>query len=72
MLQAAILFGLYSILFVIVSLLTPAPEPAHISDVCWNSPRDVFADGQERSLQSPQVLGALIFFAVILLYAFMR
>lgn len=68
MLQAALLFALYSVLFCVISLLTPPPNYVVIRDTSWESPGEVFKSQGRSTITDPRILGVLLFIVVILLY----
>jgi SSS family solute:Na+ symporter len=56
MLQAWWLFVICSVVFVIVSLLTPPPSRACVERYCWSNPLAVIVEQPVRSLLDPRVL----------------
>jgi SSS family solute:Na+ symporter len=67
MMQAWWMFCLCSVLFVIVSLLTPRPDPEKVNALTWKSPAAVLTRGRILGLSDPRVLagGLLALLAVL-------
>jgi SSS family solute:Na+ symporter len=71
MMQAWWMFCLCSIIFVVVSLLTPRPDAAQIEGLTWRSPVAVLTQGRVRGLGDPRVLaGGLLALLAILYFIF--
>ncbi len=70
MLQAWWLFCLCSVIFVIVSLLTP-PPPAHTRELTWPNPLSIL-QGRFTSVSDPRVISAALLLAVAALYIVLR
>jgi hypothetical protein len=67
MMQAWWMFCLCSALFVIVSLLTPRPDPEKVAALTWKSPAAVLFHGRVQGLGDPRILagGLLALLAVL-------
>lgn len=67
MMQAWWMFCLCSLIFVVVSLLTPKPDPEKIASLTWSSPAAVLTSGRIQGLSDPRVLagGLLAILAVM-------
>jgi len=67
MMQAWWLFVICTIFFIIVSYLTPAPDPEKIKEITWESPLQVFTKGKITGFTDPRVLagGLLLLLAVL-------
>jgi SSS family solute:Na+ symporter len=67
MMQAWWMFCLCSVLFVIVSLLTPRPDPEKVAALTWKSPAAVLFHGRVQGLGDPRILagGLLTLLAVL-------
>jgi SSS family solute:Na+ symporter len=61
------MFCLCSALFVVVSLLTPRPDPEKVAALTWKSPAAVLTRGRIQGLSDPRVLagGLLTILAVL-------
>ena len=71
MLQAWYLFVICSVIFVIVSFLSPAPRPEQIEQLCWRNPLAVITSEPLVGFSDPRILaGALLATMVILYYIF--
>jgi SSS family solute:Na+ symporter len=67
MMQAWWMFCLCSVIFFVVSLLTPRPDPEKVAALTWKSPAAVLAHGRIQGLSDPRVLagGLLTILAVL-------
>ncbi len=68
MLQAGVLFGLCSVVLVVVSLLTPPPESQRIERYCWKNPLAVITEKPLCGLLDPRVLSVLLVVVMVLCY----
>ena len=68
MLQAGVLFGLCSVVLVVVSLLTPPPESQRIERYCWKNPLAVVTEKPLCGLLDPRVLSVLLVVVMVLCY----
>ncbi len=68
MMQAWWMFCICSVIFVIVSLLTPAPDPKQIEGLTWKNPLQVMAQGKIKGLLDPRVIAGLLLGLMIILY----
>ncbi|NTU51809.1 MAG: sodium/solute symporter, partial [Candidatus Aminicenantes bacterium] len=69
MMQAWWMFCLCSVILVVVSLLTPRPDPEKIAALTWRSPAAVLTQGRIQGLGDPRILagGLLTLLAVLYL-----
>lgn len=72
MMQAWYLFCLCSLLFVIVSLMTPKPDPKSIQGLTWDKPIRVLAQGKIKKIGDPRLLAAFLLAIMIGLYYLLR
>ncbi len=72
MMQAWWLFCLCSLLFVIVSLMTPKPDPESIQGLTWDKPIRVLAQGKIKNAGDPRVLAGFLLVIMIILYYLLR
>jgi SSS family solute:Na+ symporter len=72
MMQAWWMFCLCSLLYVIVSLMTPKPDPASIQGLTWDKPIRVLAQGKIRQIGDPRVLAGFLLAVMIVLYYVLR
>jgi SSS family solute:Na+ symporter len=72
MMQAWWGFCICSAIFVVVSLLTPAPPPEQVEPVTWASPWQVIAHGRVQGLSDPRVMAGMLLLLMVVLYAVFR
>ena len=72
MMQAWWMFCLCSLIFVVVSFLTPKPDPRQVEAMTWKNPLQVIAGGRLRSLADPRFLALGLLVAMALLYFILR
>jgi SSS family solute:Na+ symporter len=72
MMQAWWMFCLCSILFVIVSLMTPRPDPDCIQGLTWDKPIRVLAQGKVKKISDPRVLAGFLLVIMVVLYFILR
>lgn len=68
MFQAGILFGLCSLVLVVVSLLTPAPDPQRVAKYCWKSPLAVITEKPVTGVLDPRILAVLLVMTMVICY----
>lgn len=68
MMQAWWLFCLCSLIFVVVSLLTPRPDPEKVAALTWSSPAAVLANGRITGLGDPRILAGGLLALLVALY----
>jgi SSS family solute:Na+ symporter len=68
MMQAWWMFCLCSLIFVIVSLLTPRPDPESIAALTWKSPAAVLTHGRIKGLSDPRILAGGLLAILTVLY----
>ena len=72
MMQAWWMFCLCSVIYFVVSLLTPPPDPGQVEGLTWKSPLQVLAQGKIRSLQDPRIIAAALLLLMVVLYYILR
>ncbi len=68
MMQAWWMFCLCSVIFFVVSLLTPRPDPAKIGALTWKSPAAVLAHGRIQGLSDPRILAGGLLTILVVMY----
>ena len=68
MMQAWWGFCLCSLIFVVVSLCTPAPPPEKLEGLTWKNPLQVIFHGRVTGLGDPRVLAGLLLLLMVVLY----
>jgi SSS family solute:Na+ symporter len=68
MMQAWWMFCLCSLIFVIVSLLTPKPDLNQVEGLTWRNPIQVIAGGRIKSKADPRLWAGLLFLTMVVLY----
>jgi SSS family solute:Na+ symporter len=69
MLQAVYMFCIWSIVYVIVSLATPAPPPDQVENTTWPNPFQVLFHGALRGATDPRIVAGVLFALMTALYA---
>jgi len=72
MMQAWWGFCLCSIVYVVTSLLTRAPDQKAIADLTWSNPLQVIFHGRLKGLGDPRIVALAIFGLMIVLYTIFR
>jgi SSS family solute:Na+ symporter len=72
MMQAWWMFCLCSVIFVVVSLLTPKPDGRNIEGLTWKNPLQVIAEGKLKGIGDPRILAGFLLLAMIVLYYIFR
>jgi SSS family solute:Na+ symporter len=72
LMQAWWMFCICSIVFVAVSLLTPAPDAERIADLTWDNPLSVLFSSRPATVADPRVLSALLLIVMAVLYYLFR
>jgi SSS family solute:Na+ symporter len=72
MMQAWWMFCICSVLFVIVSLFTPAPPPDKIEGLTWKNPLAVILGQKVQGISDPRVLAGLLLTTMAVLYYVFR
>ncbi len=72
MMQAWWLFCICSVFFIIISLLTPKPDPKNIEGLTWDNPLQVIFHGKLSGFSDPRAIAGYLFLLMIILYCFLR
>jgi SSS family solute:Na+ symporter len=72
MMQAWWMFCVCSVIFFVVSLLTPAPDPQKIAGLTWKSPLHVISKGKISGILDPRVIAGGLLLLMIVLYYILR
>jgi len=72
LMQAWWMFCICSLVFVVVSLLTPKPEPESIALVTWKNPLGVVRQGRIQGLSDPRVIAGILLVIMGILYFIFR
>jgi len=72
MMQAWWMFVICSLIFVVVSLLTPRPAADKVEGLTWKSPRHIFDKGAYTGWSDPRVQAGLLFTLMVVLYFIFR
>ena len=68
MLQAFLLFVICSVVFVVVSFLTPPPAPEQVAKYCWRNPLAVITERKISGLFDPRILAIVLVMVMVLCY----
>jgi SSS family solute:Na+ symporter len=66
------LFCMCSVIYVIVSLLTPKPGEEELENLCWKRPLKAITQGRLKGVLDPRVMAAILFVTMIILYAILH
>lgn len=72
MMQAWWMFVICSFVFIVISLLTPRPEPEKVEELTWKSPRHIFNKSNYKSWADPRIQAGLLFALMVVLYSIFR
>jgi len=72
MMQAWWMFCICSVIFFVVSLLTPAPDPQKIAGLTWKNPLHVISKGKISGILDPRVIAGSLLLLMIVLYYILR
>ena len=72
MLQAFIMFCIWSVMFVIISLATPRPDPKQVENTTWPNPLHVIFAGKLKGWYDPRLLAIFLFGIMVVLYYIFR
>jgi len=71
MLVGAILCGICFVIYVIVSLMTPAPAPEQLENLCWEHPLQALRKGAIKGVTDPRIMAGALLVLMIILYILM-
>jgi SSS family solute:Na+ symporter len=66
------LFLMCSVVYLVVSRMTPAPSETQIENLCWTRPLDAVRGKLQGTLTDPRVMAAILFFIMGFLYVILR
>jgi SSS family solute:Na+ symporter len=66
------LFLLSSVIYVVVSLLNPAPEASKTDGLCWDRPLDSLRGKLEGTITDPRVMAGILLMIMVLLYSWLH
>jgi len=72
MMQAWWVFCICSVLFIIVSLMTPAPLPEQVDGLTWENPLSVIFGDKAHTAVAPRIVAGLLLFTMAVLYFIFR
>lgn len=72
LMQAWWMFCICSMVYVVVSLLTPAPSAASVDGLTWSNPLAVILSGKPKSISDPRVLSGFLLLTMVALYYIFR
>jgi len=72
MMQAWWMFCICSLIFVVISLLTPRPDPEKIEGLTWKSPLKVISQGKIKGIADPRIIAGFLLLLLAVLYYILR
>jgi len=72
MLVGPILCAMCIVIYVVVSLATPAPAPEKLENVCWDHPLQAVTEGRLTGASDPRMVAFFLFLVMVLLYYLLR
>jgi SSS family solute:Na+ symporter len=72
MIVGPILCAMCIVIYVIVSLNTPAPDPAKLENVCWEHPLQAIRQGAIKGAGDPRIIALALFVVMVVLYYLFR
>jgi SSS family solute:Na+ symporter len=72
MMQAWWMFCLCSLVFVVVSVSTPRPDPRQVEAMTWRNPLQVLGGGRIKGLSDPRLWAGVLLAAMVVLYYLLR
>lgn len=72
MMQAWWMFCLCSLIYVVVSLLTPKPDPRSVEGLTWMKPLEVVTLGRLEGLKDPRIIAGGLLLLMVVLYVILR
>jgi len=71
MLVGGIFFILCLALYIVVSLATPAPNPANLKNLVWDHPLAFLKEGRIQGITDPRIMALLLLALMVILYIIM-
>jgi SSS family solute:Na+ symporter len=72
MIVGPILCAMCIVIYVVVSLNTPAPDPAKLENVCWEHPLQAIRQGAVKGIGDPRMIALFLFVIMVVLYYVFR
>jgi SSS family solute:Na+ symporter len=72
MMQAWWLFCICSVIYVVVSLVTPAPAPESVEGLTWSHPLAAVTQGRFEGMRDPRLISTILALTVAILYYVFR
>ena len=72
LMQAWWYFCILSVLYVVISLMTPPPKAEQVEGLTWDSPFAFLRRSEIRGIQDPRLLAGLLFGFLVLMYGLIR
>ncbi len=72
MMQAWWMFCFCSLVFIVVSLMTPKPAPKNIEGLTWDKPLRIFSQGSVTGIKDPRLLAGFLLGIMIILYSLLH
>jgi len=66
------LFLFCSMVYVVVSFLTPRPAPEQLENLCWDNPLKALSSGKFRGATDPRVMAGALLVIVVVLYSLLH
>jgi SSS family solute:Na+ symporter len=71
MLVGGIFFALCLVIYIVVSLVTPAPDEASLKNLVWDSPLAFLKEGKIQGITDPRIMALILLVLMIVLYRVM-
>ncbi len=72
MIQAFMMFCVWSVFYVVVSLMTPKPAPEQVENTTWPNPLAVIFHGKLKGWYDPRLITITLFVVMVILYYVFR
>ncbi|MHC4337476.1 MAG: sodium:solute symporter family transporter [Planctomycetota bacterium] len=72
MIVGPILCAMCIVIYVVVSLATPKPDPAKLENVCWEHPIKAITYGKIERIGDPRIIAGFLFLVMVVLYCIFR
>jgi solute:Na+ symporter, SSS family len=72
MMAGLFLLAFCVVVYIIVSLLTPAPSDEKLKDVCWDHPLQALQTGKITGLTDPRMMAMMLFVVMFVLYMILK
>lgn len=71
MLVGGIFFVLCLVIYIVVSLVTPAPDVANLKNLVWDSPLAFLKEGKIQGITDPRIMALILLILMVILYRIM-